>query len=92
VIDALRLSTGGDSEVYPGVFEHPLGIVRLLDSGRCRKQGRVEVDGFVEVIDAYVNVESFHAVLRDLRGTFDPATGLQAGAQESTPPQQFLVK
>src|SRR3984893_7502613 len=59
VIDTDRLAMGRDCEVHSRVLEHPFGVIGLPDARPCGKQRRIELDGFVEVVDADVHVKAF---------------------------------
>lgn len=60
VVQAGLVTTGGDSEIHPGIFEHPLGVIRL-DSGRLgAKQVGIERDTCLKIAHMNVNVKAFH--------------------------------
>ena len=46
VVHAGLGAAGGDGEVHPGVFQHPLGVVGLSHGGFRAEQGVVEGDAF----------------------------------------------
>jgi hypothetical protein len=53
-----------DREVHSRVFEHPLRIVGLEDHGLGGEELLVEAHGFIQIVDADVNMQAFHGNLR----------------------------
>jgi hypothetical protein len=49
-----------DCKIYPGVVEHPLGIVGFYDRWPCCEQRRVEANGVLKVLDSDVDVHALH--------------------------------
>ena len=87
VVDAGAAAAGGDGEVHPWVFQHPLGVFGLMDGGLGGEQSGVEAHAGVDVVDGKMHVETFHGLAPGLRGP-----QADAGPQSTVPAQQFSVR
>ena len=96
VIDAGAAAVAAlrDREVDARVLDHPLGVVGLADGRLGAEQRRVEADAGVQVLDADVHVEAFHALtFREVVRVEDE--GAHAAGPQAAPPsaaQQFWVR
>ena len=74
---------GGDGEIDPRVFQHPLGVVRLGDRRLGAEERRIEADRRVDVLDPDVHVQAFHEQI---------SFASQAGSPVAEPAQQFSIR
>src|SRR5262249_547929 len=92
MIETRLLAARRDGEVDTRIVEHPLGVVRLHDRGRGRKQRRIKADRLRQALDAEMDMKAFHeTVCLGLRGG-GFAGAHASGAQDWVPWQQFSVR
>jgi hypothetical protein len=86
MIDADRAAAIGNREIEAWFFQHPLRVIAFENAGFSAEERGVKADTFFEIVDAYMYVEAFHAVLLLLLAGILP--GAQAISQ-ALPRQQF---
>src|ERR1051326_1898464 len=92
VIEARLFAARRDGEVDARIVEHPFGVVRLHDRGLGREQGRIEADRLRQILDADVDVKTFHHTVSVVWSRAAGAGAQAMGAQGSLPWQLFWVR